>query len=329
MGDCISFIDNGIWKNPIQVYNLKVHKQSLKFYYCTENHELKIDMENIQKLDPVILESKHNNRPFSIDITYQPDGMPKPIILHIHGFKGFKDWGYFNQLAEYAAMNGFVFIKMNFSHNGTTPENPLDFVDLEAFGSNNFSIEQSDLATVIDYVYSSQFVVDKDELDLGRFYLTGHSRGGAAVVLKGFHDPRVKAVASWAGINDLSKHFSITEVDQWKEKGVMYIENSRTKQLMPLYYQIVEDFLENKDILNLPQAIKNFMKPLCIIHGSKDPTVPVRVAYLTQKWNPNVELHIVEGADHVFNGGHPWNSHELPENVKTVMNLTMDFFNSL
>ena len=29
-------------KNPIQVYYLKVHKQSLKFYNCTEVNELKI-----------------------------------------------------------------------------------------------------------------------------------------------------------------------------------------------------------------------------------------------------------------------------------------------
>jgi dienelactone hydrolase len=322
-------MDNGIWKNPIQVYNLKVHKQSLKFYNYIENLEIKLNMEHIQKLDQVILESKYKNRPFSLDVTYRADGMPKPIIIHINGFKGFKDWGYFNQLAEYAAMNGFVFIKMNFSHNGTTPDDPLEFVDLEAFGSNNFSIEQSDMGTVIDYVFSDDFVVDKNELDLGRFYLTGHSRGGAAVILKGYNDKRVKAVASWAGINNLSSHLSMNEIDEWKEKGVIYIENSRTKQQMPLYYQLVEDYERNKNLLNLPHAIKNFLKPLCIIHGSEDPTVPVRVAYLTQKWNPNIELHIVEGADHVFNGGHPWPSRELPENVITLMNLTMHFFNSL
>ena len=111
MGDCISFMDNGIWKNPLQVYNLKVHKQSLKLYYCIENPEIQLNMENVQKLDQIILKSKYKNRPFSLDITYRPDGLPKPIILHIHGFKGFKDWGYFNQLAEFTAKNGFVFIK--------------------------------------------------------------------------------------------------------------------------------------------------------------------------------------------------------------------------
>jgi dipeptidyl aminopeptidase/acylaminoacyl peptidase len=322
-------MDNGIWKNPLQVYNLKVHKQSLKFYYCIENLEIQLNMENIQKLDPIILKSKSKNRPFSLDVTYKPDGLPKPLILHIHGFKGFKDWGYFNQLAEFAARNGFVFIKMNFSHNGTTPENPLDFVDLEAFGTNNFSIEQSDMSTVIDYIFSGDFDVDKNELDLGRFYLTGHSRGGAAVILKGYYDKRVKAVASWAGINNLTTYFNANEIDDWKENGVIYIENSRTKQQMPLYYQLVEDYEKNKDVFNLPHIIKNFMKPLCIIHGSEDPTVPVRVAYLTQKWNPNIELHIIEGADHVFNGGHPWANKELPNNVTALMDFTMDFFNSL
>ena len=122
-------------------------------------------MNNIRKIDPAILISNYHDKPFSIDITYTPDGMPKPVILHVHGFKGFKDWGYFNILAEYAAEKGFVFVKMNFSHNGTTPENPLDFVDLEAFGSNNFTIEQDDMGKVIDFIFSDDFPIDKNELD--------------------------------------------------------------------------------------------------------------------------------------------------------------------
>jgi pimeloyl-ACP methyl ester carboxylesterase len=286
-------------------------------------------MKNIKKIDPVILYSNYQNRPFSLDISYRPDNKAKPVILHIHGFKGFKDWGCFNLLAEYAAQRDYIFVKMNFSHNGTTPENPVDFVDLEVFGSNNFSIEQDDMDKVIDFIFSVDFPIDKNELDLNRFFLMGHSRGGAAVILKGFHDKRVKAIASWAGINDLGSHYTDAEVQEWKEKGVMYIENSRTKQLMPLYYQIVDDYKKNERILNVPTAIKRLNKPLLVIHGTDDPTVPVRTAYQTTDWNKTAKLHIIKGADHVFGGSHPWTSKNLPEYFLQATNETLLFFESV
>ena len=56
-----------------------------------------------------------------------------PLIIFCHGYKGFKDWGAWNLMAEAFAKIGFCFIKFNFSHNGGTIEQPIDFPDLEAF----------------------------------------------------------------------------------------------------------------------------------------------------------------------------------------------------
>jgi len=44
-------------------------------------------------------------------------------------------------LANYFAEHGFVYIK------STSPDTQLDFVDLEAFSENNFSIELYDIAS--------------------------------------------------------------------------------------------------------------------------------------------------------------------------------------
>ncbi len=44
---------------------------------------------------------------------------------------------------------GFAFLKFNFSHNGTTPDHPQDFVDLEAFGNNNYTKQLFDLGKVL------------------------------------------------------------------------------------------------------------------------------------------------------------------------------------
>src|ERR1700710_2178612 len=86
-----------------------------------------------------------------MDLTYD-DAHPKaPLVIFAHGFKGFKDWGSHNLMANYFVEHGYRFLKFNFSHNGTTPDKPLDFADLIAFSENTFSIELDDLNAVIDF----------------------------------------------------------------------------------------------------------------------------------------------------------------------------------
>lgn len=85
----------------------------------------------------IILYSSHHAKPILADARYIFNKKKKPVILFIHGFKGFKDWGHFNLIADEVAKRDFIFVKFNLSHNGTTVENPTDFVDLEAFSNNN------------------------------------------------------------------------------------------------------------------------------------------------------------------------------------------------
>ena len=78
-----------------------------------------------------VIERAHN-KPILVDIRYISDQNPKPILIFCHGYKGFKDWGAWNIMANAFAKQGFCFIKFNFSHNGGTMEQPIDFPDLEA-----------------------------------------------------------------------------------------------------------------------------------------------------------------------------------------------------
>ena len=96
---------------------------------------------------------QQKNGKFSlIDIRFEDNGNTKPIIIFCHGFKGFKNWGHFDLIADAFSNAGFVFAKFNFSMNGTTEENPIDFADLDAFGNNNFETELDDLENVIDFM---------------------------------------------------------------------------------------------------------------------------------------------------------------------------------
>ena len=64
-----------------------------------------------------------NNKKILMDITF-PIKSNNKLIVFSHGFKGFKDWGCFNLMSDYFAKKGFTFLKFNFSHNGTTIDDP-------------------------------------------------------------------------------------------------------------------------------------------------------------------------------------------------------------
>ena len=98
-----------------------------------------------QKIKQEFQLNSNTGKPFLFDISYIKNTKKKPLIIFVHGFKGFKDWGFFNLMSNWFTEQGFVFLKMNFSFNGTTPDSPLDFVDLNAFGKNNFSKELLDI----------------------------------------------------------------------------------------------------------------------------------------------------------------------------------------
>src|ERR1700690_2221662 len=99
-----------------------------------------------------IVLSGADKKPVALDIFFENDEKQRPVVIYAHGFNGFKDWGNFDLIAKKFAAQGYAFVKFNFSHNGTTPEHPEEFTDLEAFGNNNYSKELEDLRLVINWV---------------------------------------------------------------------------------------------------------------------------------------------------------------------------------
>lgn len=282
----------------------------------------------MEVIDNLILESKHNHRKMLGDIRFHANGTHKPIILFVHGFKGFKDWGHFNLIADWFAENGFVYCKFNLSHNGTTPQDPVDFVDLEAFGNNNFSIELDDLGTIIDYITGPESPIPDSEGDKKKLYMIGHSRGGGLTILKAAEDTRVKAIATWAAIGDMTNMYPEEVLQQWEKNGVYYILNSRTNQNMPLYYQLVVDFKKHRDRLDIPAAASRINCPWLICHGTEDETVPFNIAVDLKSHNKKAELFMIENASHTFDGAHPYDSIRLLRHARQVSSKTKEFFDN-
>jgi len=265
----------------------------------------------------------NTGKPIVLDIGYPKGKEKSPLIIFAHGFKGFKDWGHFNAMMNYFIDQGFAFIKFNFSYNGGTVDQPIDFPDLEAFGNNNYSKELSDVRTVIDWVTEN----DWDEVDVKEIYLIGHSRGGGIAILAANEDDRIKKVITWAAVSDLINRFSGEQMTVWEKEGVLYVENARTKQQMPLYYQLAQDTLNHKERFDIQQAVKGLNTPHLIIHGDTDQVVPVEEAHKIKSWNRAAQLFVVEGGDHVFGASHPYHAEEFPITVQKVLQETLAFIN--
>ena len=278
----------------------------------------------IKKHKNIPLPGKHG-RPVVTDIFNSEEGANKPVLIFCHGYKGFKDWGTWNLMGEEFAKNGFLFIKFNFAFNGGTLEEPIDFPDLDAFGENTYTKELDDLEVLLDWLTSEDFPYS-EIADTSNIALMGHSRGGGVVVVKAAEDRRIKKLITLAAVSDFGDRFPKgEELDAWEQKGIAYIENTRTKQQMPHLFEFYEDFKNNEERLTISRAAKELHIPTLIIHGTADPTVSIKDAHDLHKWINNSELFLLEGSDHVFEAAHPWNETHLSSALERIVDRITGF----
>lgn len=265
-------------------------------------------------------------RPFLLDCYYEPTGAPKPIVLFAHGFKGFKDWGHWGLIARRFADAGFVFIKFNFSHNGTTLAAPTDFEDLEAFGQNNYTKELADLDAVMVWMHRGDNELPAEEADLSRIHLIGHSRGGGIAAIFARQDERIASLTTWASVASLDYAWKAPGmIAKWEAEGQYLVVNGRTGQEMPIYFQMYRDYKAREEFFDVEQALRKLDIPVLILHGTADPAVPVSAAHTLQAAQAAAELRLIEGGDHVFGGRHPFEGDALPPHSQALVRHTLDF----
>jgi uncharacterized protein len=243
----------------------------------------------------------------------------KKLIIFSHGYMGFKDWGAWNLLQDACVQQGFGFIKYNVSHNGGTPDQPIDFSDLDAFAHNTYTKELADLDAILALTAGIE--------NLQEIYLLGHSRGGGIVLLQSNH-PKVSKIAVLAPISSIEKRFPSGEaLNQWRKEGTRFITNGRTHQEMPHHFVQYEDYLANAERLDIKRYVRNSRVPICVIHGDADASVHISEGEEIAAW-AGVELIRIEGEQHTFGAQQPWNEKRLPLGLEKVVQYLIVFFNS-
>lgn len=244
----------------------------------------------------------------------------RPTIVLLHGFKGFRSWGFFPALADRLARAGFNVI--TYSNSGSGVNEVGDFVFPDRFGHNTYSAELADLRTVLTALHAGELGVPAPAA-LG---LMGHSRGGGIALLQAAHDRRVKALVTWASIGSVDRWSESIKSD-WRARGKVNVVNQRTQQVLPLYLDILEEVdQQGKNRLDLEAAAKLVEVPWLLLHGEEDDGVSSAESERLHAANgrPTTELKIVNGAGHTFGAVHPLES--VPETLERTIQATLNWF---
>lgn len=250
-----------------------------------------------------------------------------PVIIFLHGFKGFKDWGTFPDAFFEIARQNFAVLAFNFSHNGIG--NQADaFTELDLFRAQTLSQELDDIRTVVSAVRSGRIGQTAGLHDLFPIGMIGHSRGGHNAVVAAAENDDVSCMVTWSAVADCLESWSPAMVGDWKSKGVTTVINSRTRQNMPVDRQLYDDLLAAPSRLTALQRVKELYIPCLFIHGTADETVPHRSAQRLYEDCASYEKEkiLIEGADHTFGSHHPYESDVLPVHFAEVVDQTILFF---
>lgn len=252
------------------------------------------------------------------DITSDDKNPKAPIVLFIHGFKGFKDWGAHNLVATHFASNGYRYIKFNLSHSGVSADDLGDVTDMESFASNTVSKELFDVNAVLDFIEKSYG--KNTEINI-----IGHSRGGGLAIIQAANDVRINKLITWSAISNFNSLWKKEQEATWKKTGKIFITNARTNEQMPLNVALLEDFEENAERLDILNAAKRIDIPWLIVQGDEDVNVPFENAQNLANNNLNSILLKIEGANHVYGATQPYRNEKLPPHLLQVCEQCLMF----
>jgi pimeloyl-ACP methyl ester carboxylesterase len=241
-------------------------------------------------------------------------------LVICHGFKGFKDWGFFPYIAKQLAQNVNV-ITFNFSHNGVD-EDPHQFNELEKFATNTYSRELEDLQTLIQNIRGNALPI-QENIASSPLFLLGHSRGaGVSLIYAMDHPEQIDGVISWNGITNVDL-FSQEVKARMRQDGRAYVQNARTKQDMPLDLEILEDIEKNCERFNILERATSSKVPTILIQGTEDGEHLRKGSAKLIEANPSIQWLQVANGNHTFNTVHPFQGETLP--LKEAITFTSQF----
>lgn len=248
---------------------------------------------------------------------------PKPLVLVLHGFKGFKDWGFFPYVCEYLARCGALAMSINFSLNGVREGSDI-FDDIDNFARNTISREVEETGLVLQAIHSGALGNTALQHWDGRVFLLGHSRGGGIALLATRDNPAlVHKTATWNAVSSFDR-FTNRQKQAWRAVGVMESLNARTKQTLAMKVSYLDDIEQHAARLTPATAIAAIHSPVLVVHAEQDLTVHVREAHKLAAAQPAAQLVLIPQTGHTFHAVHPFAGTTQP--LEKALETTRTFF---
>jgi uncharacterized protein len=198
----------------------------------------------------------------------------RALAVIVHGFRGFKDWGFYPWLGEHLSDQGVAVVRFNMSRSGVgeTPE-VLDRLDLLA--GDTYSTQVDDLVDVVRHAQSTFRGLP--------LFLLGHSRGGGIALLAARELEDLEGIVTWS---------SIAHVDR----------NDQESKAFPA---ALEDYRKHTARLDILDSAARLDVPLLSVHGGRDQSVSVEESREIVARARDSSLMVIENASHTYNAIHP------------------------
>lgn len=215
-----------------------------------------------------------------LDLPDNYESEKHPLLLILHGFTGSKDEKHIEAVAHAAVEEGYCALRYDQYGHGESGG---------TFKDHNVMIWLYEAMKVIEMASKYEFVSD--------IVVAGHSQGGLNTILVGgMMNDVVKAIipmAAAANIIDYAKRDNMFGIDfAGKEKPECVTFGPRSLSL---------NYLRTAKMINMDVAVEQFDRPVLLIHGTGDTTVPYSYSEELSKQYKNCKLVSLDGDNHSFN----------------------------
>ncbi len=272
-----------------------------------------------------------------------PNQKPLAIIVMVHGFLGYKDYGFFPYFARSFADAGFAVHRFNLGHSGMT--NEIDtFARPDLFEHDSWNHQVTDVKAVMAAVRQGELsncTDQNNDCSNVPIVLWGHSRGGVTALLTAgrlFRDcgdstPDLAGVMTIAAPSFTNR---MTQVEQNAvlDAGYAEVTSGRTGQSLRIDAQWLTEQIDQPEDHDLLSLVAYIHTPMLITHGKDDPTVPAtcvnEIAAAAVNATTPVQTLLAAGGNHVLNTVNPMPPDSEPSaQLAEVRDACVGFVNGL
>lgn len=213
------------------------------------------------------------------------NGVRKPTVVLIHGFRGHKDWAFWPDVAGRLAEKGFYVVRFDYSRLSARSAGLDERAVAEA---STLTRELRDLESVVRALEAGRLPLP-EQADAARLAILGHSRAGGSSIVFAAEHPEVKALVVWNGGS------SPVRVAGPSDPEPTLLERALRQERESL-----------GDRFRLPDRFAELRAAALVIQGDKDRWELLEQLEEFRRKAPHQHFVTVWNADHTFNAAHPY-----------------------